>query len=44
MTSNPVHQKAQIVYFSHGGGPLPILNDKSQPGDDRFHGQASIPA
>ena len=21
------HQKAQLVYFSHGGGPLPILGD-----------------
>jgi aromatic ring-opening dioxygenase catalytic subunit (LigB family) len=26
-SSNP--QKAQIVYFSHGGGPLPILGDAS---------------
>lgn len=23
------HHKAQIVYFSHGGGPLPILGDSS---------------
>lgn len=23
------HHKAQIVYFSHGGGPLPILGDAS---------------
>jgi aromatic ring-opening dioxygenase catalytic subunit (LigB family) len=23
------HRKAQIVYFSHGGGPLPILGDAS---------------
>jgi 4,5-DOPA dioxygenase extradiol len=22
--------KAQIVYFSHGGGPLPILGDPGQ--------------
>src|SRR5512135_3279692 len=26
--NNPQH-KAQIVYFSHGGGPLPILGDAS---------------
>lgn len=28
---NPAHleNKAQIVYFSHGGGPLPILGDPS---------------
>jgi len=24
-----LHDKAQIVYFSHGGGPLPILGDAS---------------
>jgi 4,5-DOPA dioxygenase extradiol len=24
-----VETKAQIVYFSHGGGPLPILGDAS---------------
>ena len=29
MASNPAHRKAKIVYFSHGGGPLPILNDTS---------------
>ena len=28
MISNP-ESKAQIVYFSHGGGPLPILGDPS---------------
>lgn len=27
MTSNSDEKKAQIVYFSHGGGPLPILGD-----------------
>ncbi len=27
MEANPFDQKAQIVYFSHGGGPLPILGD-----------------
>jgi aromatic ring-opening dioxygenase catalytic subunit (LigB family) len=26
---NPAPHKAQIVYFSHGGGPLPILGDAS---------------
>lgn len=26
---NIVQNKAQIVYFSHGGGPLPLLGDKS---------------
>lgn len=29
MESNPVENIAQIVYFSHGGGPLPILGDES---------------
>lgn len=24
-----LHSKAQIIYFSHGGGPLPILGDAS---------------
>ena len=27
MEQNPLETKAQIVYFSHGGGPLPILGD-----------------
>jgi aromatic ring-opening dioxygenase catalytic subunit (LigB family) len=27
--STPPGKKAQIVYFSHGGGPLPILGDPS---------------
>ena len=27
MTQNGPENKAQIVYFSHGGGPLPILGD-----------------
>ena len=27
MTQNNPENKAQIVYFSHGGGPLPILGD-----------------
>ena len=27
MVQNSSDQKAQIVYFSHGGGPLPILGD-----------------
>jgi len=27
MGSNNLENKAQIVYFSHGGGPLPILGD-----------------
>lgn len=26
---NKVQNKAQIVYFSHGGGPLPLLGNKS---------------
>lgn len=26
---NPSSTKAQVVYFSHGGGPLPILGDSS---------------
>ena len=29
MTVNGNGSKAQIVYFSHGGGPLPILGDPS---------------
>ena len=29
MTVNGNRSKAQIVYFSHGGGPLPILGDPS---------------
>lgn len=29
MEHNPSDQQAQIVYFSHGGGPLPILGDPS---------------
>jgi aromatic ring-opening dioxygenase catalytic subunit (LigB family) len=27
MNQNSVENRAQIVYFSHGGGPLPILGD-----------------
>jgi aromatic ring-opening dioxygenase catalytic subunit (LigB family) len=27
MTGNESRKRAQIVYFSHGGGPLPILGD-----------------
>lgn len=27
MNPSQPHKKAQIVYFSHGGGPLPILGD-----------------
>ena len=27
MDQNNLENKAQIVYFSHGGGPLPILGD-----------------
>ena len=27
MEKPSAHQKAQLVYFSHGGGPLPILGD-----------------
>ncbi|MBG0771943.1 MAG: dioxygenase [Anaerolineaceae bacterium] len=27
MSENPTQSKAQVVYFSHGGGPLPILGD-----------------
>jgi aromatic ring-opening dioxygenase catalytic subunit (LigB family) len=27
MEHNPLENTAQIVYFSHGGGPLPILGD-----------------
>jgi 4,5-DOPA dioxygenase extradiol len=29
MVQNSLENKAQIVYFSHGGGPLPILGDAS---------------
>ena len=29
MKQNSFRNKAQIVYFSHGGGPLPILGDAS---------------
>src|SRR5512135_1084392 len=29
MERSPSENKAQIVYFSHGGGPLPILRDES---------------
>ena len=29
MESNKIEKKAEIVYFSHGGGPLPILGDPS---------------
>ena len=29
MNQNKLPRKAQIVYFSHGGGPLPILGDAS---------------
>jgi hypothetical protein len=29
MKENIPDDKAQIVYFSHGGGPLPILGDAS---------------
>jgi 4,5-DOPA dioxygenase extradiol len=29
MKQNSPNDKAQIVYFSHGGGPLPILGDAS---------------
>jgi 4,5-DOPA dioxygenase extradiol len=29
MEGNNLENKAQIVYFSHGGGPLPILGDAS---------------
>jgi 4,5-DOPA dioxygenase extradiol len=29
LNQNPSQSKAQIVYFSHGGGPLPILGDAS---------------
>ncbi len=29
MTQNSSENKAQVVYFSHGGGPLPILGDAS---------------
>ncbi|MBU4262166.1 MAG: dioxygenase [Proteobacteria bacterium] len=33
--NNPPHQ-AQIVYFSHGGGPLPILGDASHQAMVKF--------
>ena len=29
MDENIVNKKTQVVYFSHGGGPLPILGDPS---------------
>jgi 4,5-DOPA dioxygenase extradiol len=29
MNHNPLQDQAQIIYFSHGGGPLPILGDAS---------------
>jgi 4,5-DOPA dioxygenase extradiol len=29
LKKNDFHRKAQVIYFSHGGGPLPILGDAS---------------
>src|SRR5512143_234358 len=29
MSQSDIKQNAQVVYFSHGGGPLPILGDAS---------------
>lgn len=29
MNQSNTQKKAQIIYFSHGGGPLPILGDDS---------------
>ena len=28
-TIKPSERKGTVIYFSHGGGPLPILGDKS---------------
>ena len=30
-------RKAQIIYFSHGGGPLPILGDAGHKVNGRFY-------
>jgi len=32
MIENNTEKKAQIIYFGHGGGPLPILGDASHQG------------
>jgi len=36
MTENHTHSNAQVVYFSHGGGPLPILGDPGHAAMVRF--------
>ena len=36
MDPNRTKDKAQIVYFSHGGGPLPILGDASHKAMEDF--------
>ncbi len=36
MKSNEIFRKAQIVYFSHGGGPLPLLGDSSHQEMNKF--------
>jgi aromatic ring-opening dioxygenase catalytic subunit (LigB family) len=36
MNQETPHRKAQIVYFSHGGGPLPILGDASHRAMNEF--------
>jgi 4,5-DOPA dioxygenase extradiol len=42
MPQNSVVNKAQIVYFSHGGGPLPILGDPSHKSMVTFMRQLSF--
>jgi aromatic ring-opening dioxygenase catalytic subunit (LigB family) len=39
MDQNRPENNAQIVYFSHGGGPLPILGDASHKAMVEFMGQ-----
>jgi len=36
MSGEKTNQKSQIIYLSHGGGPLPILNDPSHGKMIRF--------
>ena len=42
MNQNTPPRKAQIVYFSHGGGPLPILGDASHQAMNEFMVQLPV--
>ena len=44
MEQNTLENKTQIVYFSHGGGPLPILGDAGHKAMVEFMTGASITA